>query len=51
MAQPIQLNFFGSKRIDFNEQVQLTIDSLNTYGPLVAAATGAAACQTDIVHY
>ena len=27
-------NLFGSKRIDFNEQVQLTVDSLNTYGPL-----------------
>lgn len=29
-----QLNIFGSKRIDFNEQVQLTVDSLNNYGPL-----------------
>lgn len=29
-----QLNIFGSKRIDFTEQVQLTIDSLNTYGPM-----------------
>lgn len=29
-----QVNLFGAKRIDFNEQVQLTVDSLNTYGPL-----------------
>jgi DNA sulfur modification protein DndC len=29
-----QANLFGIKRIEFNEQVQLTVDSLNTYGPL-----------------
>jgi DNA sulfur modification protein DndC len=29
-----QANLFGIKRIDFNEQIQLTIDSMNTYGPL-----------------
>lgn len=29
-----QINMFGSKRIDFNGQVELTIKSLNTYGPL-----------------
>lgn len=29
-----QLNIFGTKRIDFNEQIKLTCDSLNTYGPL-----------------
>jgi DNA sulfur modification protein DndC len=34
MKGPIQINLFGNKRIEFNEQVQLTIDSLNTYGPL-----------------
>jgi DNA sulfur modification protein DndC len=28
-----QLNIFGSKRIEFNEQIQLTLDSLNYYGP------------------
>lgn len=27
-----QLNIFGSKRIDFNEQIQLTIASLNLHG-------------------
>jgi DNA sulfur modification protein DndC len=32
--KPIQANLFGIKRIEFNEQVQLTVDSLNTYGPL-----------------
>jgi DNA sulfur modification protein DndC len=33
MKQKIeQLNLFGFKRIDFGEQVQLTIDSLNAYG-------------------
>ncbi len=29
-----QGNLFGTKRIEFNEQVQMTVDSLNTYGPL-----------------
>jgi DNA sulfur modification protein DndC len=29
-----QANLFGIKRIEFNEQVQLTVDSLNTYGPM-----------------
>ncbi|HYD92766.1 MAG TPA: phosphoadenosine phosphosulfate reductase family protein, partial [Flavobacterium sp.] len=29
-----QLNLFGSKRIDFNQQVEYTVASLNTYGPL-----------------
>lgn len=29
-----QLNIFGSKRIDFNEQIKLTCESLNAYGPL-----------------
>lgn len=29
-----QLNIFGSARIDFAEQVQLTVDSLLAYGPL-----------------
>lgn len=28
-----QQNLFGLKRIEFNEQVQLTVDSLNTHGP------------------
>lgn len=28
-----QLNIFGSKRIEFNEQIQLTCDSLNYHGP------------------
>ena len=32
--KPVQENLFGIKRIDFNEQIQLTVDSLNTYGPL-----------------
>ena len=27
-------NLFGSKRIDFTEQVELTVQSMNTYGPL-----------------
>jgi DNA sulfur modification protein DndC len=27
-----QANLFGTKRIDFNEQIQLTIDSLNAHG-------------------
>jgi DNA sulfur modification protein DndC len=30
----VQSNLFGNRRIDFNEQVNYTIDSLNTYGPL-----------------
>jgi DNA sulfur modification protein DndC len=30
--KPEQLNIFGAKRIDFNEQVELTIASLNEYG-------------------
>jgi DNA sulfur modification protein DndC len=30
----VQSNLFGNKRVEFNEQVQLTVDSLNTYGPL-----------------
>jgi DNA sulfur modification protein DndC len=30
----VQENLFGIKRIDFNEQIQLTVDSLNAYGPL-----------------
>jgi DNA sulfur modification protein DndC len=30
----IQENLFGIKRIEFNEQIQLTVDSLNAYGPL-----------------
>lgn len=29
-----QLNIFGSARIDFDEQVRLTIESLRAYGPL-----------------
>lgn len=29
-----QLNIFGAARIDFAEQVQLTVDSLQAYGPL-----------------
>ncbi|MGH7240509.1 MAG: phosphoadenosine phosphosulfate reductase family protein, partial [Candidatus Saccharimonadales bacterium] len=33
MKKVEQLNLFGIKRIEFNEQIQLTIDSLNTYGP------------------
>ncbi len=28
-----QLNIFGSKRLEFNEQIQLTIDSLSIHGP------------------
>jgi DNA sulfur modification protein DndC len=28
-----QLNIFGSKRIEFNEQIQLTVDSINYHGP------------------
>lgn len=30
----VQENLFGIKRIDFNEQIELTVDSINTYGPL-----------------
>jgi len=28
-----QLNLFGSKRLEFNEQIQITCDSLNLHGP------------------
>jgi DNA sulfur modification protein DndC len=33
MKKVEQLNIFGSKRIDFTEQVDITVQSLNTYGP------------------
>jgi DNA sulfur modification protein DndC len=34
MKKVEQINVFGTKRIEFNEQIQLTVDSLNTYGVL-----------------
>lgn len=34
MKSTEQLNIFGTKRIDFNEQIELTVQSLNHYGPL-----------------
>lgn len=27
------MNLFGTKRIEFNEQIELTVQSMNTYGP------------------
>ncbi|CAB4218329.1 CysH 3'-phosphoadenosine 5'-phosphosulfate sulfotransferase (PAPS reductase)/FAD synthetase and related enzymes [uncultured Caudovirales phage] len=34
MKKSEQLNIFGTKRMTFDEQVALTVQSMNTYGPL-----------------
>ena len=53
-----QLNLFGSKRLEFNEQIQLTCDSLNLHGPkhdhwaiawsMGKDSTAAGSCQSGI---